>query len=129
MRRFWKTAIMQRLSPLQNSLGQSLKFEKRCEKRIFNHITGFLCKKRLRKHQIFEKWDDFEKRPSCKGYSLWKIVSLGQKLKLKKNMPKTILQSYYSCSVQRTAWENTRYKRNETILKNGHHAKAIAFGK
>ena len=37
----------------------------------------------LRKHQIFEKWDDFENRPSCKGYSLYKMVNLGQKLKFK----------------------------------------------
>ena len=48
-------------------------------------MLELLCgKNRLRKHQIFEKRDDFENRPSCKGYSLCKIVSLGQKLKLKK---------------------------------------------
>ena len=34
---------------------------------------------------MFEKLDNFENRPSCKGYSLCKMVSLGQKLK----MPKT----------------------------------------
>ena len=44
----------------------------------------FCGKDRLRKHQIFEKWDDFENQPSCKGYSFSKIVSFGQKLKLKK---------------------------------------------
>ena len=38
-------------------------------------IELFCGKNRLRKHQIFEKWDDFENRPSCKG----KIVSFGQK--------------------------------------------------
>ena len=48
----------------------------------------FCGKKRLREHQIFEKRDDFENRPSCKGYSLCKIVSLGQKLKLKKTCEK-----------------------------------------
>ena len=40
---------------------------------------------------MFEKWDDFENRPSCKGYSLYKIVSLGQKFNIEKNMQKTIL--------------------------------------
>ena len=46
----------------------------------------FCAKNRWKKHQIFEKSDDFENRPSCnacspsKGYSLCKIVSLGQKL-------------------------------------------------
>ena len=32
----------------------------------------------------------------------------------------------YSCSVPTTAAKNTKYSRNETILKIGHHAKAIA---
>jgi len=61
------------------------------------------------------------------------MVSLGQKLKNAKNMRKTILQQPYSCSVQKTARKNTKYSRNESILKIGHfervkaHAKAIAF--
>ena len=71
------------------SLGQKLKFKKTCEKRFFNHVRVVLWKKnRLKKHQIFQKWDDFENRPSCKGYSLWKTISLGQKLKLKKTREK-----------------------------------------
>ena len=50
-------------------------------------------------------------------------------------MRKTILQEHYSCSVQKTALKNTKYARDETILKIGHvakataHAKAIAFAK
>ena len=31
--------------------------------------------------------------------------------------------------MQKTAPKNTKYSRNETILKIGHHAKAIAFAK
>ena len=50
----------------------------------------FCEKNRLRKHQILEKWDDFEKRPSCKGYSLCKIVSLGQRLKFKRTSQKRL---------------------------------------
>ena len=41
-------------------------------------------------------------------------------------MSKSILQIIYSCSVQKTAQKNTKYSRNESILKIGHHAKAIA---
>ena len=48
----------------------------------------FSAKNRFRKHQIFEEWDDFENRPSCKGYSLCKIVSLGQKLRFTKTCEK-----------------------------------------
>ena len=44
-------------------------------------------------------------------------------------MSKSILQIFYSCSVQNSARKNTKYSRNETILKIGHHAKAIGFAK
>ena len=40
-----------------------------------------------------------------------------------------ILQIIYSCSVQNTAQKNTKYSRNETILKIGYNAKAIAHAK
>ena len=50
-------------------------------------------------------------------------------------MQNTILQEQQSCSVQKTVGKNTKYWRNETILKIGHlakaidHAKAMAFSK
>ena len=44
-------------------------------------------------------------------------------------MTKSILQIIFSCSVQKTARKNTKCSRNETILKIGHHAKAIGFAK
>ena len=53
----------------------------------------------------------------------------GSKNKFPKNMSKYILQIISSCSVQKTAPKNTKYSRNETILKIGHHAKAIAHAK
>ena len=37
-------------------------------------------------------------------------------------MSKSILQMISSCSVQKTAPKNTKYSRNESILKIGHHA-------
>ena len=53
----------------------------------------------------------------------------GSKIKIPKNMSKSILQIIYSCSMQKTAPKNTKYSRNETILKIAHHAKAIAHAK
>ena len=44
-------------------------------------------------------------------------------------MSKSILQIIYSCSVQKIAPKNTKYSRNETILKMPHHAKVIAHAK
>ena len=46
----------------------------------------------------------------------------GSKIKLKKNMLKSIPQMIYSCSVQKTAPKTTKYSRNESILKIGHYA-------
>ena len=42
-------------------------------------------------------------------------------------MSKSILYSHWSNSVQKTARKNTKYSRNETMLKIGHLAKSIAF--
>ena len=94
-----------------------------------NHLQLFCAKNRFKTHQIFEKWDHFENRSSCKGYSPCKILTLGQKLKIPKPMSKSMLQIIYSCFVQKTAPKNTKYSRYETIFKIGHHAKAIAHAK
>ena len=53
----------------------------------------------------------------------------GSKIKNAKNMRKPILQEHYSCSVQKIVRKNTKYSRNETILKIGHLAKALAYVK
>ena len=53
----------------------------------------------------------------------------GSKIKIPKNMSKSILQIIYSYSVQKTARKHTKYWRNESIFKIGHHAKAIAHAK
>ena len=46
----------------------------------------------------------------------------GSKIKIPKTMSKSILQIIYSCSLQKTAPKNTKYSRNESIFKIGHHA-------
>ena len=48
-----------------------------------------------------------------------KILHFEWKIKIPKNMSKSILQIIYSCSVQTTARKKTKYSRNETILKIG----------
>ena len=50
----------------------------------------------------------------------------GSKIQIPKHMSKSILQFIYSCSVQKTAPENTKYSRNQPILKIGLRAKPIA---
>ena len=46
----------------------------------------------------------------------------GSKIKIPKNMSKSILQIIYSCSLQKTAPKNTKYSRNKSILKIGNHS-------
>ena len=49
------------------------------------------------------------------------------KIKIPKNMSKSIVQIIYSCSVQKTTPKNTKYSTIENISKIGHDAKAIAM--
>ena len=110
------------------------KFQRHAIKRFPWTLELFCAKSCSKKHQRSEKWYHFENRPSCKGYSpckgytLCKMVSLGQKLKIAKNMRKTILRPL-ELFVQKTALKNTKYSRNETILTICHLAKAIAQAK
>ena len=53
----------------------------------------------------------------------------GSKIKIKNNMPKSILEIINTSWVQKTARKNTKYARNEAVLKISHHAKAIAHAK
>ena len=73
---------------------------------------------------LMENW------PSCKGYSPCKIVTLGTKIKIPKNMSKSILRNRLEWCVCKNPLEKTlKYPRNECIIKIGHHAKAIAHAK
>ena len=51
------------------------------------------------------------------------------KIKIPKDRSKSILEIILSFSVQKTIQKNTKCSRNETILKAGHYAKAIAHAK
>ena len=53
----------------------------------------------------------------------------GSKIKIQKNMSKSILQIIYSCSVQKTAPKNAKYSREKSIFKIAHHAKAVTHAK
>ena len=97
MRPFWKLAKM----PLSKgyslckmvSLGQKLKMPKTCDKRLYKTIRLVLCKKRLQKAANIWEMRPFwklAKMPLSKGYSLCKVVSLGQKLKLRKACEKPL---------------------------------------
>ena len=59
-----------------------------------NHLELFCARNRSKKHQIFQKWEHFENRPSCKGYSPCKILILSQKLKFQKTCQNPLYKSF-----------------------------------
>ena len=134
-------------------LDQKLKLPKTCEKPLLKKIRVVLCEKPLEKRpniremrqfwesailqllepmqrEIFEKWDDFEywkKLCPCKGYSLCKIISLGEKIKLPLPYEKRIYRQN-GLTLFKKGSKNTKYAKNEIISiigKNGLYAKAI----
>ena len=59
---------------------------------------------------------------ACKGYSPCKILTLGQKLKFQKTCQNPFYKSFRVVLCKKPLQKNTKYSRNETILKVGHHA-------
>ena len=80
-------------------------------------------------NQIFAKLDHFGNRPSCKGYTLCKMVSLGQKFKWSKTCQKRFYKHVRVVLCKKPMEKTPNTSRNETILKIGHLAKAIDFAK
>ena len=74
------------------TLGLKFKMQKNILKTFLQHIKVVLCKKRLQKTANIRKMRLFWKWSQSKGYSPCKIVTLGPKLKMHKNMLKTFLQ-------------------------------------
>ena len=73
---------------------QNWKYQKHVKKNSTRTLQLLCVKNSSKKNQIIENWDNFQNRPTCKGYSpckaysLCKMVSLGQKLKIPKTCEK-----------------------------------------
>ena len=76
------------------TLAQKLKLQKTCQNPFYKSFTVVLWKKPLQKNEIFEKWKHLENRPSCKGYSPCKILTLAQKLKFQKTCQNPFYKSF-----------------------------------
>ena len=94
------------------SLGQKLKMSKTCKNQFYNNITVGLCKKTLEKSPNIGEIDNFENRPSWKSYSLFKMVSLGQKWK----MPKTCKKNHSTRILPLVSAKN-RSKKHQILKK------------
>ena len=85
----WPPSKVYRLCKIV-ALGQKLKLHKNMLKTFLQHIAVLLCRKRHQKTANIRKMrhsKNGQKWPPSKGYRLCKIVTLGQKLKMHKNMP------------------------------------------
>ena len=107
--------------------GSKIKIPINMSKSILQIIYSCSVQKTAPKNTKYSRNETILKIGHCKGKM--QNPHFGSKIKIPKNMSKSILQIIYSCSVQKTAPKNTKYSRNETILKIVHHAKAIAHAK
>ena len=123
------------------SLGQKFKWPKTCEKRSTSTLELFCAKSRCKKkNQILAKWDNFENRPSCKGYRLCKMVSLGQNFKWQKKFQKRFykhvrvvlckkpLQKTPNIGEVRPFWKSAILQRLYT-LQNGQFGSKLQIAK
>ena len=130
MRTFWKSAIMQRLYAMQNPhFGPKIKVHKNISKSILHIIYSCSVQKSAQKTLNIREMRPFWKSAIIQSLYPMQNPYFGSKIKILKNMSKSILQIVYSCSVQKISPKHTKYSRKETILKIGHHAKAIAHAK
>ena len=131
MRPFPNSAIMQSLQPLQNShFGSKIKIPKTMPKSILQIISSCSMQKiLLEKTRTNTRMRPFSKWAIMQRLQPLQNPHFGSKIKIQKKMSKSILHIFQSCPVQATARRNTKYSRNETIFKMGHHAKAIAYAK
>ena len=131
MRSFLKSGIKQRLQPFQNHHFKLKikRISKNISKTILQVIQNCSVQKTAGKNKIFKKKRPFSKSAIMQRLQLLQNPHLGSKIQIPKNMSKPTLQIIQSCSVKKTARKDTKYQRNETILKIGHHAKAIGFAR
>ena len=97
--------------------GSKIKIKKKS-----NQFELFCTKKTLKK-------DHFENQPSCKGYSPCQSLILGQNLKFQKTCQNPFYKSFRVALCKKPLEKTPNNGKNETILKIGNHAKAMAHAK
>ena len=138
MRRFWeleKWPLCKGYSLLKMViLGQKIKLPKTSKQRFYKHITDVLCKTRLQKALNMREMRRFwklEKWPQCKGYSLRKMVNLGQKIKLPKTCQKRLYERITDvlCKKRLQKALNMRKMRRFWKLEKWPLCKMVTFGR
>ena len=111
------------------TLTQKLKLLKTCQNPFYKSFRVVLCKKTARKNTKYYRNESilkighYAKAIAHEKSSLWV-----KKYNCKKHV-KIHSTNHLELFCAKNARKNTKYSRNETILKIGHHAKAIAHEK
>ena len=101
------------------TLAQKLKFQKTCKKPFYKSFRVLLCTECYSLCMMAEFGN-------CLISGIFRVFS--SKFFLQDHS-KRFVKSFRVVLCKKTARKNTKYSRNETIFKMGHHAKAIAFAK
>ena len=108
--------------------GSKIKIPKNMSKSILQIIYNFFVKKTAPKKTKSSRNETILKI-GHHAMVLCNILTLGQKLKFQKTCQNPFCKSFTVFLCKKTAPKNTKYSRNETFLKIGHYAKAIAHAK
>ena len=104
--------------------GSKIKVPKHMSKSILQIISSCSVPKTAPKNTKYSRNESIWKigHHACKGYSPCKILTLAQKLTFQKTCPNPFYKSFRVVLCKKYAPKNTKYSRNESILKIGHHA-------
>ena len=106
------------------TLAQKLKFQKTCQNPFCKPFRVVFVQKTAPKNIIYSRNESILKNGHymCKGYSPCIILPLAQKFKFQKTCQNPFYKLFTVVLQKKTAPKNTKYSRNESILKIEHHA-------
>ena len=104
--------------------GSKIKISKNISKAILQIIFKCSVKQIAKKTTKYSRHESILEigHHACKGYSSCKILTLAQKLKFQKTSHNPFYKSFRVVLCKKPLKKNTKYSRNESILKIGHHA-------
>ena len=104
--------------------GSKIKIPKTCQNPLYKSFKFVSVQKTAPKNIKYSRKGSILKigHHTCKGYSPCKIRTLAQKLKFQKTCQNPFYKLFTVVLCKKTAPKNTKYSRNESILKIGHHA-------
>ena len=103
--------------------GSEIKIPKNMSKSILQIIQSCSAQKTASKNPKYSRNKSILKigHHACKGYSPCKILTLAQELIFQKHVKIHSTNHLQLFSAKKIAPKNTKYSRNESILKIGHH--------